>query len=117
MDFKEISSLPPVASSYILGALPPWAQMAREKTAIQNDPKLKELLDGKEILDISEFCVQDNGNKEYLVRLKDSEHFVRATIVYTHDNLFPGPANFKVEIGNLELPGHYATGRFVSGVY
>ena len=86
----------------------PEAQNELEKTAIFNDPRLKEILNGKEILEISEFCVQDNGDKEYLVRIVGSALFARATIQYI--NFRAKVPTFTVAIGNLELPEKYATG-------
>ncbi len=94
-------------TSYV-ARISPEAQKEIEKAAIFNDPKLKEVLGDKEILEISEFCTQDNGDKEYIVKLKGSDEFVRATIRYI--NYRAKVPTFNVEIGGIELPSNHATG-------
>ena len=86
-----------------LGALPPWAQKAREIEAIKNDQRLQKLLNGEKIKEIRE---TENG---YVV-VTDSNRYIQVNVLYPSDpnadplNPVLGPVYFEIEFpeaGNL----------------
>ena len=97
-----------------LQALPSWAQEAREKQAILDDPQVNKYLEsiGAEAQEISRFAILDNGNKEYLVRT-NTEYFIRVTVVYTPDKQNLGPRVFELDVRSPELPQKHATGLLI----
>lgn len=71
-------------------ALPPWAQTAAEKKAIENDPRLKELLGDEAIKSIEK---TDSG---YTVFTEN--HKIDVAVKYLPMD-YCGPAKFELEFG------------------
>lgn len=111
----SISPIDQNNSAYHLQALSPAAQEEKEKKAIANDPRVKELLNGNEITEVYKMPVTCDDNKVEYIVYTDSDYFIRVYVIYAQNKTI-GPVKFILSVNDPELKNEHPTGFIDNGI-